>query len=145
MWSEGFRKRVRSSKMDQPPLSSPVFPEVILSRENPTESEMQDVRFRGVISCHPASRQSQEPAHPGAGTQCRGPVLYNWERGLFLGSCPESDSVGLKGKPFLRLKEGKIQAKYLTPFQVNRVKLGSLIPSRGTTLNGTLVQHGMFR
>jgi len=34
-----------------------------------------------------------------------GAVLYDWVRGLFLGSCPEPDSLGLKEKPLLRLKE----------------------------------------
>ena len=52
-----------------------------------------------------ASLYSQEPAHPVAGTQPRCCVLYDWVRGLFLGSCPEPDSLGLKEKPLLRLKE----------------------------------------
>lgn len=91
--------------MDKPPLSSPAFPEGIVFLLESNEPEPQNVRFRGVVSCHPASLYSQEPAHPVAGTQPRCCVLYDWVRGLFLGSCPEPDSLGLKEKPLLRLKE----------------------------------------
>lgn len=91
--------------MDQPPLSSPTFPEGIVFLLESNEPEAQDVRFRGVVSCHPASLYSQEPAHLVAGTQPRCCVLYDWVRGLFLGSCQEPDFLGLKEKPFLRLKE----------------------------------------
>ena len=102
-------------------LQRPFCFSVRIKRARSTRCQVQGSHFM-------PSRLPVQPgaSHPVAGTQPRCCVLYDWVRGLFLGSCPEPDSLGLKEKPLLRLKNlDKVSTamggtRELTPVQINR-------------------------